>query len=86
VKKNTDAVEQMEWLISYLKEFPTNNRTEALQLPFWPLRETTKNEVNHQIMPLRANLDKNILVGLPRIIIQPYWEPKSMRPSGQRIC
>jgi hypothetical protein len=30
VEKNIDAIEQTEWLISYLKEFPNNDRTEAL--------------------------------------------------------
>jgi hypothetical protein len=85
VEKNIDAVEQTEWLISYLKEFPTNDRTEALQLPFWPLGETTGNEGNHQIMPQSAIVDENILTGLPQIIVQAYWGPRSLRPSGQRI-
>jgi hypothetical protein len=85
VEKNIDAVEQTEWLISYLKEFPTNDRSEALQLPFWPLEETTENEVNHQVMPESTIVDENILAGLTQITVQAYWEPRSMRPSGQRI-
>jgi hypothetical protein len=31
VENNIEAIEQTEWLISYLKEFP---RTEAIQSPF----------------------------------------------------
>jgi hypothetical protein len=55
-----------------------NDRTEALQLPFWPFGKTTGKEVSHQVMPPSAIVDENILA-------QPYWGPRSMRPSGQRI-
>ena len=33
-----------------------------------------------------AIVDYNIVANLPPIIIQAYWGPRSIRPSGQRIC
>ena len=46
MEKNIEVVEQTKWLILYLKEFPTNDHMEAIQSPFWPLEEGTRNEVS----------------------------------------
>ena len=85
VEKNIEAMEQTEWLISYLKEFQSTNRMEAIQSPFWPLEEGTRNEISIGDVALRIVVDENIFVHLPPMVIEAYWGPKSMRPSGQCI-
>jgi hypothetical protein len=85
VEKNIEAVEQIEWLISYLKEFPTKDRMEVIQSPFWPLEEGITNEVSIEGVTSRKVVDKSIFIHLPLVVVDAYWGPKSMRPSGQRI-
>jgi hypothetical protein len=57
---------------------------EALQLPFWPLEGTTRNEVYHQVLAPNTIVGENILVHLLPVIIQA--RSRSMRPSGHHIC
>jgi hypothetical protein len=85
VEKNIEAVEETEWLISYLRDFPTTDRTECIIAPFWPLEEGTRSTVSNEARTPTLVIDDNVLIHLPLVIVQAYWGPRSMRPRGHRI-
>jgi hypothetical protein len=85
VEKNIEVVEQTEWLISYLKEFPTKDHMEVIQSPFWPLEEGITNEVSIEGVLSGNVVDESIFIHLPPVVVDAYWGPKSMKPSRQRI-
>jgi hypothetical protein len=58
---------------------------EAIQSPFWPLEEGTRNEVNIKGLASKNVLDESIFVHLPPVVVEAYWGLKSMRPREQRI-
>jgi hypothetical protein len=58
---------------------------EAIQSPFWPLEEGTRNEVSIEGLASRNVVDESIFAHLPPVVVEAYWGPKSMRPSGQCI-
>jgi hypothetical protein len=86
VEKNIEVVEQTKWLISYLKEFPTKDRMEVLESPFWPLEEGVTNALSIEGVLSGNVMDESIFIHLPPVAVEANWGPKSMRPSGQRIC
>ena len=82
VDRNIEAVFEMEWLISYLKEFPTRDRMEAL---FWPIEDVEERQVRNEDVPSSSAQYESILAQLSPVMVREYFGPRSMRPRGQRI-
>jgi hypothetical protein len=85
VDRNIEAVFETDWLISYLKEFPTTDRMEAIQAPFWPIEDVEEHQVRNEDVPSSSAQHESILAQLPPVMVRGYFGPRSMRPRGQRI-
>jgi hypothetical protein len=85
VEKDIEAVEETEWLISYLTDFPTADRSEGTIDQFWPLEEGPRSIMRDEAPTPTTVVHENILAHLPPVIVDAYWGPRSQRPSGQRI-
>jgi hypothetical protein len=85
VDRNIEAIFETEWLISYLKEFPTRDRMDAMQAPFWPIEDVEERQVRNEEVPSSSAQHESILTQLPPVMVRGYFGPRSMRPHGQRI-
>ena len=87
VEENIEVILQTEWLISYLKGFPSKDRREAMQALFWPIENIIEEQGTIKVVGAATAVEEeNILAQLPPAIVRGYFGPKSMRPRGHRIC
>jgi hypothetical protein len=62
------------WLISCLKKFPTRDQTEAIQAPFWPIKDVVERQIcNENVSPSSAQ-QESILAQLPSMMMKGYFE------------
>jgi hypothetical protein len=65
-------VEETEWLISYLRDFPTTDRSEGTRAPFWPLEDGARSMVHNEARTPKLVVDDNTLTHMPPMIVQAY--------------
>lgn len=79
VKKYLQAIDEASQLISYLKLFPSNDRTNDLNVPFWSGSENLLASLEPS--SAQSDLpDLNIFIflqSLPNVIVTSYFGPRS---------
>ena len=94
VERNLEAIEEVKWLASYLKEFPNMNRDDERAKPFWvdePGRDS--NGVTEPDGMVEGDDDTNamntevglIMATMPNPEARRYFGPRRGRPSAVAV-
>ena len=68
-----------------MRDFPIVDLIEGTRAPFWLVEEVIRSTVHNEARTPILVVDDNVLTHLPLVIVQAYWDPRSMKPRSHRI-